>query len=245
MATLTAEPIATSPAQAAPDAFLGGAPAPNVPPLGGDGDKAARKGRKQDEKLRRDAARPPRSFERWRILMDVVDEGRRVVDLADHKARYALVVMGALNAGVFLVLSRAHLISTLSAELKPWVIGFLVVYAGLTCLFVFHAIDCLRPRQLRESGLPPGVGPGAGPHAPLGLLYWEMIGAHDLAGYQRAWSAVRMEQLNSEAVLISHQLAKLIAGKYRALGRLYWGLATLVGLAALQLIVYASFALTD
>lgn len=239
MVNQTADGIGTMPVPIAEQSvLLGGAPAPAPPGPIPEREKAARKRRKREEKLRQDAERPPRSLERWRILADVVDEGRRVVDLADHKARYALVVMGALNAGVFLVLSRAHVLSGLSSELKPWVIGFLVVYAGLSCLFVFHAIDCLRPRQLRDTGLLAGTGP----HGPQGLLYWELIGAYDLPTYQRAWSSVRMDQLNAEAVLIAHHLARLIAGKYRALGRLYWGLAVLVVLAALQLIVYAGTA---
>lgn len=222
-----------------PESLLGGAPAPALPGLSPDGEKAARRQRKQEAKLRRDAERPPRSMERWRILMDIIDEARRVVELVDHKARYALVIMGVLNAGAFLILSRARLFSDLSPAIKPWMIGLLVLYAGLSCLFVFNAIDCLRPRQLRDTGM----FPTAGPHGPLGLLYWELIGSYDLAGYQRAWSTVRLEQLNSELVLISHHLSRLIGKKYRALGRLYWGLGVLVILALVQLLAYAAFAL--
>jgi hypothetical protein len=195
--------------------------------------------RKRQAKLRHDAERPPRSFERWRILMDVVDEGRRVAELADHKARYALVVMGVLNAGVFLVLSKAHLLSGPASELQPWLIGFLVVYAGLTCLFVFHAIDCLRPRRL--SATPPAKNP----RGPRGLLHWEFIKDCELEDYRHAWSDARMDQLNNEVVVIAHHLARLIAAKYGALGRLYWGLAVLVVFAALQLVVYARFALAE
>jgi hypothetical protein len=202
-------------------------------------DRIARKQRKREAKLRRDASRPPRSLERWRILMDVVDEGRRVAELADHKARYALVVMGALNAGVFLVLSRAHLMSDLPPVLKPWLIGSLVAYAGLSCLFVYHAIDCIRPRWLRDA-----VGPGgAGSLEPLGLLYWESIGGYEEKAYRSAWNTVRMDQLNGEVVVISHHLALLVRHKYRALDRLYRGLAVLVILAALQLLVYGVVAL--
>jgi len=203
-------------------------------------DRGARKHRKREAKLLRDATRPPRSLERWRILMDVVDEGRRVAELADHKARYALVVMGALNAGVFLVLSRAHLISDLPPALKPWLIGVLVAYAGLSCLFVYRAIECLRPRWLRDSV---GEGEAASP-APLGLLHWESIGSYHEKAYRDAWNSVRMDQLNGEVVVISHHLALLIRHKYRALARLYRGLAVLVILAALQLLVYGAIALT-
>jgi hypothetical protein len=226
---------------------LGGAPAPEPTPAASEGEKAARKRRKREERLLRDAQRPPRSLERWRILMDVVDEGRRVVDLADHKARYALVVMGALNAGVFLILSRAHLLPGLSPTVKPWLIGFLIIYAGLSFLFVYHAVDCLRPRQMRDTGLLADADGSAasGRHGPLGLLYWETTAGFELEAYQQAWSAARMEQLNAELVLVNHHLARLIRSKYRALGRLYWGLAVLVILAAVQLILYAGFALVE
>ena len=202
-------------------------------------DKAARKRRKRERRLREDAARPPRSLERWRILMDILDEARRVVEIADHKARYALVVMGALNAGVLVVLSRAHLFADLPPGLKPWLVGLLAVYAGLSCLFMFHAVDCLRPRRMRDTGLLPANGGGG----PRGLLHWEMIESHTLEQYRLAWDAVRMEQLNGEAVVISHHLARLIGSKYRALGRLYLGLAVLVVLALLQLVAYAGVAL--
>ena len=195
-------------------------------------DRMARKHRKREAKLHRDATRPPRSMERWRILMDVVEEGRRVVDMADHKARYALVIMGALNAGVFLVLSRAHLVSDLPPHLKPWLVGVLVVYAGLSCLFVYHAMDCLRPRWLQKTA------PSAN-----GLLYWESIRNHGEEEYRRAWQNTRMDQLNGEVVLIAHHLSLLIGRKYRALDRLYRGLLVLVVLAALQLLVYGTLAL--
>jgi hypothetical protein len=128
----------------------------------------------------------------------------------------------------------------LPAGLKPWLIGVLVVYAGLSCLFVYHAIDCIRPRWLRDSG-PVG---GAGKKEQRGLLYWESIGTYDLDAYRNAWNAARMDQLNGEVVIISHHLALLIGSKYRALGRLYRGLAVLVVLAALQLLVYAAIAFT-
>jgi hypothetical protein len=105
---------------------LGGAPLPQ--PITGDhDDKRARKQRKRELKLRHDAERPPDSFERWRILSELVNEGRQVVDLADHKARYALVIMGILNAGVFFLMSRAHLFGSMPPAVKPWMIGFLVV----------------------------------------------------------------------------------------------------------------------
>jgi hypothetical protein len=219
---------------------LGGAPLPQ--PITGDhDDKQARKQRKRELKLRRDAERPPDSFERWRILSELVNEGRQVVDLADHKARYALVVMGALNAGVFFLMSRAHLFGDLPPEVKPWMIGFLLVYAALTFLFVWHAVDCLRPRRLHYAEKMAGIPDRRGARAPHGLLYWEAIAGYDLESYQRAWSGARMEEINAEVVIIAHYLARLIRSKYVALGRLYVGLAALIALAGVLLAAFTLF----
>jgi hypothetical protein len=219
------------------EAVLGGAPLPQ--PITDDhGDKKARK---REVKLRRDAERPPDSFERWRILSELVNEGRQVVDLADHKARYALVIMGVLNAGVFFLVSRAHLFGEMPSAVKPWMIGFVVVYAAMTFLFVYHAVDCLRPRQLHYAEHPWDPAARRDTAALRGLLYWEAIAAYDLASYQRAWSEARMEQLNAEVVVIAHHLARLIRAKYVALGRLYYGLAALIALAGVLLAVFTLF----
>src|SRR6266545_1420396 len=224
-------------------AAFGGARVPEPSSVDGQGDKQARKQRKREAKLRRESERPPDSFERFRILMEMVSEGRQVVDLADHKARYALVIMGVLNAGIFFVMSRAHLIATLPHFVRPWLIGSLIAYAALSFVFVLHAIDCLRPRQLHYSQLlSSAVGPSArGVHR--GLMYWEAIAGHDLKAYRHAWDTVHMDQINGEVVVIAHRLALLIRAKYAALEKLYAGLVILVVLAGVLLAVYTGFAL--
>jgi len=226
-------------------ATLGGAPLPEPIPVGGESDKRARKRRKREARLRRDSERPPGSFERFRILMEMIGEGRQVVELADHKARYALVVMGVLNAGVFVLMSRAHLIADLSQSVKPWLLGFLVAYAALSFVFVLHAIDCLRPRQLHYAQLLSGTAGPAARDAGRGIMYWEAIADYDLEAYRQAWGRVNMERINGEVVVIAHRLALLIRAKYAALGRLYAGLVILVVLAAMLLALYTGFALTS
>lgn len=222
---------------------LGGAPLPELGPAPGEHDKQASKQRKREAKWRRDAERPPGSFERWRILTELVSEGRQVVDLADHKARYSLVVMGVLNAGVFFLMSRSHLFSSLSPNVKPWLIGFMIAYAALTFLFVYYAVDCLRPRRLQYAELMGANGTGADGRGPQGILYWETIAGYEVDAYRRAWSEARMEQLNAEVVIIAHHLARLIRVKYVALGRLYYGLAVLVVLAGILLAAFTGLGL--
>ena len=215
---------------------FGGAATPETPAT--DDEKRARKRLKLEAKWRRDAERPPDSFERFKIVTQSVEEARKVVDLVDHKVRYALVILGVLNAGVFFLVSRGHFLANLAPQVRPWVAGFLVAYAALTALFVLYAIDSLRPRRLRQTGLLTDTGE-ADCQAPQGLLYWETIIKYDLESYRKAWGAVHMAQLNAEAVLISYHLAKLLEAKYAALARLYRGIAVLAILAAVQIAVYA------
>ena len=186
-----------------------------------------RKERKREAKRRRDARRPPDSYERFKILLEVIGEQRHVVDLEDHRARYAMIIMGAINAGVFLVASRAVGNGQLPAPLPHWLVGVVVVYLAATLLFILGAVDCLRPRALQRRG----------------LLHWEGALMHDVAEYQGAWSEVRMDQLNSEAVLVAHMLARMIHEKYRANRRLYGGLAVLIVLGAVLLTILGMISL--
>jgi Pyridine nucleotide-disulphide oxidoreductase len=180
-----------------------------------------RKGRKREAKRRRDVQRLPDSYERFKILLEVIGEQRHVVDLEDHRARYAMVIMAATNAAVFLVASRVAGNGHLPAALPHWLLGVVVVYVAATLLFILTAVDCLRPRSLQRKG----------------LLHWEGAVMHDVAEYETAWSEVRMDQLNQEAVLIAHMLARMIDEKYRANRRLYGGLAVLIVLGAVLLTI--------
>ena len=214
------------------EAVLGGAPLSGADRTLGDHDKHARKRRKREAKQRRDAERPPGSFERFRILSELVD----------HRARYALVVMSVLNAFVFLVISRSHLLGELPPTSRTWLISFIGVYGGLTFLFVYYAVDCLRPRRLQYTELLRNGHEGSS--GPLGILYWEGIAGYQLDAFRRAWGEARMEQLNAEVVIIAYNLAQVVRAKYVALGRLFWGLSGLVVLAAALLIALTVFGLT-
>jgi hypothetical protein len=222
---------------------LGGAPLMQLTSPA-DEHQAARKRRKREAKLRRDAERPPDSFERFKVLAELVKEGRQIIDLVDHRARYALVVIGVLNTGVFLVLSRGHLFAGGPSSARVWMIAGLLAYAAVTVLFVYYAVDCLRPRRMHYGHLMNAnarIGEADAHSGPRGVLYWETIAKYDLDGYRRAWSAVRMEQLNAEVVVIAHEQARLIREKYIVLGRLYTGLAAAVVLAGMLLGVFALF----
>ena len=207
---------------------------PLAVPVNGDHDRGAHRHRKREEKRRRDAVRPPDSFERFKILAELVAEGRQLVEIADHKARYALILLGVLNAAVYVVITRAHLLTALPPRVRPWLIAALVTYAVLTFLFMLHAIDCLRPRRLGGSEMV---------HGRQSLLFWDAIAAGELEAYRNAWSVARMDQINDEATMIAHRASRILDVKYRALGRLFAGLSAMVILGGLLLALYAGVAL--
>ena len=56
------------------------------------------KRRKKEWKRRHDAVRTLDSWERYRALVDASEEAFEIIDIANREARFALIVMGALNA---------------------------------------------------------------------------------------------------------------------------------------------------
>src|SRR6188768_4111318 len=72
-----------------------------------------------DKKLRKDAIRPLDSWERYRALTDALDEAIDLVDLADHKARFAIVIMAAINVVLFFVAVRTDLVKEIPGFFQP------------------------------------------------------------------------------------------------------------------------------
>jgi uncharacterized protein YjiK len=210
--------------------------------------RAERKALKKREKAREDAHRPLDSWERYRALTDVLDDAMELVDLADHKARFAIVIMAALNVAIFFVATRTDLAARLPMRWQPFLGLYFLVYVLVALYFFLQAIESLRPRKNQprvryfgEAGLE---------EHPLGLRFYEDILSRDLEAYRRAWREIRIGQLNNEVAVQAHALAEINRAKYRALGRLYVGLQVmtlmgvgLVGVAAL--ITIATPAVTD
>ena len=202
--------------------------------------KQARRREKAETRLRIQGALPPQPFDRFRIITECISEARQIINLSDHRARYALIIIGALNAGMFAVISRADLMAGIPPAVKPWLIGLIIVYGLLTMAFVLYAIDCLRPRSLE--GALPGAAKPTGTE-PLGLLFWEVVGRQGLGEYHEKWDRVRMAQINREAEAIFHTISGVVRAKNRSLRRLYQGLVALVVLATLVLGLVTLFGL--
>ena len=84
-----------------PSSHPGAAPA-STPAIDGEFATDGFKLRKKDLKRLHDSTRPLDSWERYRALVDSLEEAYDLVDIGNREARFALIVMGALNAYVML-----------------------------------------------------------------------------------------------------------------------------------------------
>src|SRR5262245_9777646 len=202
-------------------------------------EKARRAGKlsKKERRLLKDAHRPLESRERYRALTDVLEEQIDLVDLADHKARFALVIMAALNVLLFFVATRTDIVEDLPGSTHVWLAGYLLVYVMVALYFFLQAVEALRPRK--EQPHVPEVS-GNEEEAPIGVRFYEDILGRDVASYRQAWRDVRFGQINNELAVQVHAMAAINRAKFTALRRLYMGLKLLtlmavglVGLAAL------------
>jgi uncharacterized protein YjiK len=195
------------------------------------------KRRKKEARLQAEAVRTLGPWERYRALVDSLEEAQDLVELADRKARFALVIMGALNVSFFLLATRSEIVEYLPLWLRPFLSFYLLVYAGVALFFFLEAIEALRPRRFRPNVPYPGEG---GPdHHPEGLRYHEDVVLRDIEAYRRAWREVRFGQLNAELAVQNHVMARINLDKFRSLRRLYGGLRVLTLLAGGLLAILA------
>lgn len=194
---------------------------------------------KESDQADEDSLRRPDAWERFRILVESIDQARRFSEIADHKARYALVMIGVVNAAVILLGTRSDFLSGSPAWLRPWLEIVLIPYVGATFAALWFAISCLRPRTLHMSGPQPGSEPGktslGAARAPQGLLFWEGIVRRSLPAYQQAWSDITLGQLNAELVIVAHNVAGVNHAKFTAARRLYIALLIVIVLATVLL----------
>ena len=201
--------------------------------------KNAGKLSKKERRLIKDTYRPLDSWERYRALTDVLDEQIELVDLADHKARFALVIMAALNVLLFFVATRTDIVEDLPGSSHVWLAGYLFIYVLVALYFFLQAVESLRPRK--EQPHVPAADDQHPEEAPTGIRFYDDILGRNATDYGRVWRDVGMGQLNNELAIQVHAMASINQAKYKALRRLYWGLKTLT-LMAVGLVAMAALA---
>ena len=189
-----------------------------------DKDKDKEKGKKRKKEYKK--ADP---WQRYKALLDTLKESQDLVDLADHKARFALIIMGALNAAIIILGTRSDLLSSLPANLKLWLYVYFGVYAAIAIYFLVQAIESLRPRSIPDQAL---KGTVSEKEESLGLRFFVDALRYDMPTYQKAWQSVRVSQLNAELATQLHTLARINKAKYNAVAKLYLGLQAITVLTA-------------
>lgn len=164
-----------------------------------------------------DAHRPLDPWERYRALNDAYDLQQELIDLGDHKARFALVIMTGLNAVAFLMVARSDVLTTLPAVLRAWLGAYLALYGVSAVYFFFQAIESLKPR----------IYMGGADKDLLGVRFFEGILRRSEHEYRETWNDVRVDQLSEEIAEQVHILSRINREKYTALYRLYLGLQIL------------------
>jgi hypothetical protein len=178
--------------------------------------------------------RPLDAWERYRALNDAMDEAYDLIDISNREARFALLLMGALNAFLVIAASRAEFVDALDTRQRLWAGGLLGVYAITAVYLVLEAIEALRPGRFR-----PNLGDWQedAEDYPRRVRYFEDVIKRDVQGHWQAWRDVRVEQLNSELAIQLHSLCLKNQVKRLSLRRLYAGLRVmtllLTGLLAL------------
>ena len=178
---------------------------------------------RREAKLLAEAKRPLDPWERYRAMVDALEEGIDLAEQADRKVRFAMVVMASLNIGVFALTTKPELMGFAGLSLRGWLGAYLLAYGIVAVYFFVQAVDALRPRSLGASR--------AAARATLveasSLRSLDRVVRQDVSDYARSWRDVRFDQLHNELALQIHRLAQVNEERYAALGRLYGGLRVL------------------
>jgi hypothetical protein len=194
--------------------------------------------RKKDLKRLHDSTRPLDNWERYRALVDSLEEAYDLVDIGNREARFALIVMGALNALPLVFLTRTDAISGLSGNERIVMATLLSGYAILLLYFILQAIEALHPGWFK-----PEIGDWSIERVdhPIGVRHFEEIIKRTATEHWSAWQKVRLSQLNAELAVQMHSLARKNHAKHLAVRRLYIGLRAMALMLALVLLLYGIF----
>lgn len=195
--------------------------------------------RKLREKM--DDGRPLTPSELYRALNDALDEGYDLFDLSNREARFALILMGGLNAALLIAATQTSLgsrLSPLERQIEGAIIG---IYAVFALGFVLQAVQALRPGHFR-----PKLKHWSRERKdfPRGVRYFEDVVSRNTEEHWDAWTTVTVRQLNAELAVQVHSLSLKNNSRKRAVRGLYNNLRIMTVVLSLILILFVIFTLT-
>ncbi len=195
--------------------------------------KAERRSRKQGEAERQ----PLGAWERYRALSDQVDHMLDVIEMADRRTRFAMVLLGMLNAANLLIAMQRDVLGATTVN-QVVVQVYICCYVLLSMYFMFHAVSALRPRS-RQMGRTQHAIRTAGP----GVRLVDDILAHDPERLYDVWRTAPAGALSRELSIQVFLLARTTAEKYSALNKVYTGVLVLLSLTAIFVVLLGLHAL--
>jgi hypothetical protein len=159
-------------------------------------------------------------WERYRALVDHYDALQDLSEQNDRKTRFALLILGSLNALNLAIAMRSESIGV-SAGSGGLVIVYLAAYALVSLACCFCAIAALRPRT-RETAS------GRGLNKPL----LSHAASQSLDEYCNSWRTAEIGALTREMASLVYGAVRNNEGKLRSLHRVYIALYLLVVLTA-------------
>jgi hypothetical protein len=173
-------------------------------------------------------------WERYRALVIEMDHQTDLVEMADRKSRFALVILATLNAVNFMAVIRPDLLSGGAVPSGAVVPVYLTFYVGLSLYLCTQAISTLRPRLFSSVQKMLGDNPGVDPSRQV--LSIHVMTTQTLSDYYELWQKAPFAQVNREVAMRVQVTARIITLKYRALEKLYSGLLVLIALTGFMIV---------
>lgn len=172
--------------------------------------------------------------ERLRNQWDVLDLQRRLLDNADQRVRYGLVIFGAVNTGVVVLISRAPAFSNVAPTGGVLLRAVAALYVVVAFIVLGDSLRSLRPALSPRTLASMMAGDDGTRRREQVLLTLLPTGAAEarLADLHRAWCQLTGEQLSAELSQASHICSGMMQTKLAAVRRLYSALAVMLFLAA-------------
>jgi len=172
---------------------------------------------------------------RYRALLSILKIETDFLDLADKKARFALIIMSALNAVALVVVVRGGAVFGAPGGWGVALSAELALYGTATLYYIWQAIESLRPRGKvgrSPQGLPTEIVPGRS----MRVVFHVDIAQRERSEFRALWDHLRLDNLNTELADQIHMVSRINVAKYDALGRLYVGVGVMTGLLTLLLL---------
>jgi hypothetical protein len=162
-------------------------------------------------------------WERYRALVDQYDSLQDEAEHSDKKTRFALLILGSLNAINLVIAMRGDTIGLPPVSGAPIAV-YLACYALVSLGCCFFAITALKPRANSRTDATDGS------HGRRPLRFPQPVLAQTLDEYCENWRTAEVGPLTQELASLVYFTARANADRLEALQRVCVGLYVLVAL---------------